>query len=32
MARITIVPDWAKLIDFETRFPVAVKQLVAQRS
>ena len=32
MARITIVPDWAKLLDFETRFPIAVEQLVAQRT
>jgi hypothetical protein len=28
MARITIVPDWAKLLDFETRLPRAVEQLV----
>jgi hypothetical protein len=25
MARITITPEWAKPIDFETRFPVAVQ-------
>ncbi len=30
MARITIVPEWAKLLDFETRLPVAVEELVAQ--
>ncbi len=28
MARITIVPEWAKLLDFETRLPRAVEQLV----
>lgn len=27
MARIAIVPDWAKLLDFETRLPSAVEQL-----
>ena len=32
MARITIAPDWAKLLDFETRFPVAVEQLMSQRT
>ena len=32
MARITIVPDWAKLLDFETRLPIAVEQIAAQRS
>jgi Pyridoxamine 5'-phosphate oxidase len=31
MARIRIVPEWAKLIDFETTLPVAVERLVAQR-
>jgi len=31
MARIVITPDWAKLLDFETRFPIAVEHLVAQR-
>ena len=30
MARIGITPEWAKLIDFETTFPVAVQHLVAQ--
>ena len=30
MARIRITPEWAKLIDFETTFPVAVQHLVAQ--
>jgi len=28
MARIRIVPDWAKLLDFETRFPSAVADIV----
>ena len=28
MARIAIEPTWAKLLDFETRLPRAVKQLV----
>lgn len=28
MARIAIVPHWAKLLDFETRFPSAVEELV----
>ncbi|HEY8736949.1 MAG TPA: pyridoxamine 5'-phosphate oxidase family protein [Candidatus Dormibacteraeota bacterium] len=32
MARITITPDWAKLLDFETRLPIAVEQIVAQRT
>ena len=31
MARITIEPDWAKLLDFETRFPVAVEKLVGPK-
>ncbi len=31
MARILIRAEWAKLIDFETRLPVAVEQLLAQR-
>ena len=31
MARITITPEWAKLIDFETRFPVAVQDLVGRQ-
>ncbi|MDQ2743943.1 MAG: pyridoxamine 5'-phosphate oxidase family protein [Chloroflexota bacterium] len=30
MARITIVPEWAKLLDFETKLPIAVEKLVAQ--
>ena len=30
--RITIVPEWAKLIDFETRVPQAQEELVAQQS
>lgn len=32
MARITIKPEWAKLIDFETTLPIAVEQLVAERT
>jgi hypothetical protein len=28
MVRITIVPDWAKLLDFETTIPKAVEDLV----
>jgi hypothetical protein len=28
MARIAIVPNWAKLLDFETRLPLAVEQLI----
>ena len=27
MARITITPQWAKVLDFETRLPVAVEHL-----
>jgi hypothetical protein len=30
--RITIVLEWAKLIDFETRVPIAQEELVAQQS
>jgi hypothetical protein len=30
--RITIVPEWAKLIDFETRIPSAQEELMAQQS
>lgn len=29
MARIAIVPEWAKLLDFETRLPAAIEQLVS---
>jgi hypothetical protein len=32
MARIALVPEWAKLIDFETRLPVAVQELVGGSS
>ena len=28
MARIAIMPEWAKLLDFETRLPRAVEQLI----
>jgi hypothetical protein len=29
LARITIEPEWAKLLDFETRLPIAVEWLVS---
>jgi len=29
MARITIAPEWAKVLDFETRLPSAVEELLA---
>jgi hypothetical protein len=32
MARITIQPEWAKLLDFETRLPSAVEELISARS
>jgi hypothetical protein len=32
MARIVIAPQWAKLLDFETRLPVAVEKLVRSES
>jgi hypothetical protein len=32
MARIAITPEWAKVLDFETRLPVAVEELMAQRA
>jgi hypothetical protein len=32
MARITIAPTWAKLIDFETTIPRAVEELIARAS
>lgn len=31
MALITIVPDWAKVLDFETTIPKAVEDLVQAR-
>ncbi len=31
MARITLRPKWAKLIDFETRLPIAIQHLVSGR-
>ena len=31
MARITIEPEWAKLLDFETTLPSAVEQLINRR-
>jgi hypothetical protein len=30
MARITVEPDWAKLLDFETTLPRAVEELMTQ--
>jgi nitroimidazol reductase NimA-like FMN-containing flavoprotein (pyridoxamine 5'-phosphate oxidase superfamily) len=32
MARISITPEWSKLIDFETRLPEAVANLIAQHA
>ena len=32
MARIWIEPKWAKVIDFETRLPVAIEELATGRS
>jgi uncharacterized pyridoxamine 5'-phosphate oxidase family protein len=32
MARISITPEWAKVIDFETTLPQAVEELLAQRA
>lgn len=32
MARITITPLWAKLFDFETRFPTPIEELIRRRS
>jgi hypothetical protein len=32
MARIEITPTWAKVLDFETRFPQALEELMAQAS
>ena len=32
MVRITVIPTWAKLIDFDTTLPSAVEELVRQRS
>jgi Pyridoxamine 5'-phosphate oxidase len=31
MARITVTPNWAKLLDFETRLPIALEQLLGQQ-
>jgi hypothetical protein len=31
MVAITVTPDWAKLIDFETTVPVALEQIVRER-
>jgi hypothetical protein len=32
MVRIVVIPNWAKLIDFETTLPSAVEELVRQRA
>jgi hypothetical protein len=32
MARIKIKPLWAKLLDFQTRFPTAIEKLIRQAS
>jgi hypothetical protein len=32
MARIDVEPEWAKLLDFETRFPTPVEELLRARS
>ena len=32
MVRITVIPTWAKLIDFETTLPSAVEELIRQRA
>lgn len=32
MARIEIEPEWAKLLDFETRFPSALVELMRERA
>jgi pyridoxamine 5'-phosphate oxidase-like protein len=32
MARIKITPLWAKLLDFETRFPTPIEKLIRQAS
>ncbi|MFL6161420.1 MAG: pyridoxamine 5'-phosphate oxidase family protein [Jatrophihabitantaceae bacterium] len=32
MVAITITPDWAKLLDFETTMPSAVEQLIQERT
>jgi Pyridoxamine 5'-phosphate oxidase len=31
MVRITVEPDWAKLLDFETTIPSAVEQLIREK-
>jgi hypothetical protein len=32
MARISITPTWAKLLDFETTIPQAVEDLIVQHT
>ena len=31
MVRITVTPDWVKLLDFETTIPKAVADLIAEK-
>jgi hypothetical protein len=31
MVAITVTPDWAKLIDFETTVPIALERLLDER-
>jgi hypothetical protein len=31
MARISVTPSWAKVLDFETRLPTAVERLIEQQ-
>jgi hypothetical protein len=32
MARISVTPHWAKVIDFEQRMPIAVEKLMAEKN
>jgi hypothetical protein len=32
MVRITVAPEWAKLLDFETRLPSPVEELIRQQA
>lgn len=32
VARIAITPYWAKLLDFETRLPIALEQLLGNKA
>jgi hypothetical protein len=31
VARVVITPEWVKILDFETRLPSAVEQLIRQQ-